>query len=141
MPRMNFATAPFTLLGVALGLGGCMFDIMHVRQTPVHFTASENAAGGFRLVEPVRISIGTGFATRLNGGTVWRETGRVDAGTVFTTNDQIVTVEASNIHEARIVVAGGALVGFFLPVEKTFVSVVPSLPLKSVPIASSTNPP
>jgi hypothetical protein len=107
-----------------------MFDVVRVRQIPVRFIASENAASGFRLMEPAKISIGTGFATQLNADTTWQEVGRIDAGTVFMTKDQVVTVEASNIHEARVVMAGEALVGFFLPVEKTFVSVIPSVPLK-----------
>jgi hypothetical protein len=138
---MRVTALSAAMLCVAFGLGGCMFDLVQVRQTPARFTASDSGSSSFRLTEPVKVSIGTGFATRLNGGTVWREVGRVDAGTVFTTRDQIVTVEASNIHEARLVVAGGALVGFFLPVEKTFVSVVPSVPLNTAPVATSTKPP
>lgn len=121
----------------AASFSGCMFDLVHVRQMPVNFTADNNSSNSFRLIEPVKISIGTGFATRLNRGTVWHEIGRVDHGTVFATKDQIVAVEASNIHEARIVVRGAELVGFFLPVEKTFVPVAPSVPLKTTSVTSS----
>jgi hypothetical protein len=38
---------------------------------------------------------------------------------VYATRDRVLTVEASNVHEAYIVVSNGKLVGFFLPVEKT----------------------
>jgi hypothetical protein len=41
-------------------------------------------------------------------------------GDVFRTADQVLTVEASHIHEAYIVVWGSMLRGFYLPVEGTF---------------------
>lgn len=74
----------------------------------------------FTLAGEHDISIGTGFRTKLKAGTKWTEAGRLPEGKVFVTKDQVVTVEASNIHEAGIVVEGDALVGFFLLVEKTF---------------------
>jgi len=41
-------------------------------------------------------------------------------GVVYKSKDQVLTVEASNIYEANIVVLSNKLVGFYLPVEHTF---------------------
>lgn len=41
-------------------------------------------------------------------------------GDVYKTEDQILTVEASNVYEAFIVISAGDLVGFYLPVEDAF---------------------
>lgn len=44
----------------------------------------------------------------------------IDQGEVYKTNDQILTIEASNIFEAYIVISSNKLFGFYLPVEDTF---------------------
>ena len=124
----------FVGIVTALSFAGCMFDVVQVHQSPAKFAALGTETARFRLTEQVIASIGTGFTTHLNANTVWREIGRIEAGVVFATSDQVITVEASNIYEARIVVADHALVGFYLPVEKTFVTVSPSMPLKTIPV-------
>ena len=67
-------------------------------------------------------------------GTTWDFVGTISSGDVFRTKDQILTVEASNIHEAYIVVSSDKLVGFYLPVEKSFspLSAAPELRMKEV---------
>ena len=101
-------------------LSGCMFDVVSIRQEPASFTTRGVASESFRLNREYVVSIGTGFPTTLKAGSRWSRVGAIDRGAVFFTEDQIVKVEASNIHEARIVVSEGRLVGFYLPVEKTF---------------------
>jgi hypothetical protein len=64
--------------------------------------------------------LGTSFPTRLKSGTRWSHVGSTEHGDVFRTKDQIVTVEASNIHEAYLVLSNRVVTGFYLPVEKTF---------------------
>jgi hypothetical protein len=54
-------------------------------------------------------------------------------GNVYRTRDQVVTVEGSHIHEAYIVVTERSLVGFYLPVERTFSPVTPSQTLAVEP--------
>lgn len=125
---------------MTLSSAGCMFDVVHVHQAPAAFSPLGKAPDSFRLIEPVKVSIGTGFATRLNGNTTWHEIGRIKAGIVYNTADQVVAVEASNIYEARIVVADHVLVGFYLPVEQTFVAVSPPLPLQTLALPQPNNP-
>ena len=100
-----------------------MFDITSVKQLPANFAASAVPPRTFTLGKEISASLGTGFPTRLKSGTHWRQVGETEYGTVFTTSDQVVTVEASNIHEAQIVVSNNFISGFYLPVEKTFAPV------------------
>lgn len=105
---------------VALSLAGCAMDIVSVKQAPVLLTELADLGPPVILQNDVSVAIGTGFATKLRKGTTWRPVGRIAEGEVYATRDQIVTVEASHIHEARPVIAGGRIVGFYLPVERTF---------------------
>jgi hypothetical protein len=108
---------------------GCAFDIVSVRQTPATFVPVPNAPENFSLSQDTEVLIGSGFPTRLHASSVWHLVGTIEQGQVFTTRDQIVTVEASNIHEAQLVVARDNIVGFFLPVEKTFAPAKQPVPI------------
>ncbi len=110
---------------------GCAFDLSHVRQQPAQFTAVASPGEEFTLTQEVKAKLGTGFPTVLKAGTRWHQVGRLAQGEVFATKDQIVTVEASNIHEAYLVVAAGSVRGFYLPVERTFVAVTRPVPLET----------
>lgn len=101
-------------------LAGCAFNIVSVKQRPVTLTPLGDTSPVLSLQTDVAVSIGTGFLTRLKRGTTWRKVGAIPEGDVLTTRDQVVTVEASHIHEAQIVVSSGNVVGFYLPVERTF---------------------
>jgi hypothetical protein len=39
---------------------------------------------------------------------------------MYRSRDQVFTVEASNIHEAYLVISENRLMGFYLPVEGTY---------------------
>jgi len=111
-------TLGMTVTAVSLWLTGCAFDISYVKQTPATFTAMPGVSPDFILQQDVKVSLGTGFPTRLKSGTCWHQIGTTEYGTVFVTKDQIVTVEASNIYEAQLVVSNQCITGFYLPVEK-----------------------
>lgn len=113
---------PFRILAslTTFALAGCAMDLVSVTQAPVLLTEISGPAPAVVLSHDVSIAIGTGFATKLRRGTTWRAIGRIPEGEVYATRDQIVTVEASHIHEARPVIDGGRIVGFYLPVERTF---------------------
>ena len=98
----------------------CAFDIVHVDQVPAALRAGNPATQAFVLDRDAPVQLPYGFRRLLKKGTTWRYVGTIASGDVFATRDQVLTVEASNIHEAYIVVSDGKLVGFFLPVEKTF---------------------
>jgi hypothetical protein len=113
-----------------LPLAGCAFDVVHVRQVPVAFSSGGSEAPTFLLGSQVNVHLGTGFPTLLRKGTTWSYVGETEFGKVYSTKDQIVKVEASNIYEAYIVVSNRCLTGFYLPVEKTFSPLSRPLPLE-----------
>jgi hypothetical protein len=139
-PAANAGVAQLARLGLAvlaltvLLLAGCAFDVSHLNQTPVAYTPVAGVAKSFVLSQDVKVSLGTGFPTRLNAGTRWRQVGSTEHGEVFATADQIVTVEASNISEAQLVVANNFIKGFYLPVEKTFAPVRQPISIATKPI-------
>ncbi len=122
-------------LGVTVFFAGCAFNVSTVKQQPVTFRAQPDAAPGFVLLQDVRAKLGTGFPTYLKRDTRWRAVGTTEYGTVFTTKDQIVTVEESHIHEAQLVVTNQTISGFYFPVENKFAPVS-----RPIPISVQTTP-
>lgn len=57
--------------------------------------------------------------------TTWALLGSIPQGNVNGTRDQVVIINSSNGHEAFIVVYENNVVGYYLPVEKTFVKSQP----------------
>ena len=109
-------------------LAGCAPAVV---QQPSQFSV----AGGksFRLDRTTEIPLSTGYSTTLRQGTRWELIGRLSQGEVYRTRDQVVTVEGAHIHEAYIVVNDKSVVGFYLPVERTFSPVTPSQALSIEP--------
>lgn len=127
--------------GVCAGIGvvgvvllGCAFDVVQVKQVPMRFESSARGPS-FVLERDVKAGLGTSYPTLLRGGTLWKSIGASDHGDVFSTRDQVVTVEASHIHEADLVVSNRVLTGFRLKREGTFAPVTRpvALPLRFVP--------
>jgi hypothetical protein len=122
---MTTPTFRFLLLAICgLLLAGCAFNLVHVNQLPTAYSAVVGAPQSFVLDQAVEAGLGTTYPTRLRSGTRWHQVGSTEHGAVFTTPDQIVTVEASHIYEAQLVVSNRVLTGFYLPVEKTFAPVI-----------------
>jgi hypothetical protein len=103
-----------------LCLIGCAFDLVSVKQVPTKLDTGQPPKNPFVLGKEASADLGTSFNTILKQNTKWQFVGVIPEGDVYKTRDQVLTVEASNIHEAYIVVSSGNLVGFYLPVEKTF---------------------
>lgn len=116
-------------IAAAIMLVGCAFDITHVKQRPATFVSDTGEIDQFTLDRDVKATLGTGFATRLKAGTHWQQVGNTEFGKVFATKDQIVTVEASDIYEADLVVSNQFITGFYLVVEKTFAPVSRPIPI------------
>ncbi|MGD2185257.1 MAG: hypothetical protein PVI71_03975 [Desulfobacterales bacterium] len=106
---------------LAFGLSfSCAFDVVRVKQEPAHFEPISTDQDAWTLAQDVNISLDTGYKRKLKAGTQWDLIGKIENGDVYKTNDQILTVEGSNIYEACIVVSEGQLVGFYLPAKNTF---------------------
>jgi hypothetical protein len=120
------------VLGAAFLLGACAFDVIHVQQVPATLEAISGPAPEWTLSQDVNVHLREGFAALLRAGTTWRAIGRIAQGDVFRTGDQVVTVEASNVYEAGLVMKADVVVGFYLIVEHSFAAADPQIQIKRV---------
>jgi hypothetical protein len=88
-----------------------------------------SSSATYVLDKTVRASPAGGKARRLNQGSLWAEFGTVAEGTVYRPRGAVLTAEATNVHEAYIVVRDGSWVGFWLPVEKAFAPISTPVPI------------
>lgn len=108
-------------LALTFALGGCAFDVISVMQTPAKLEPTPpGSSAAWVLGDDTKVTLKEGFATPLKRGTRWQQVGTIQQGDVFHTKDQVVTVEASNQHEADLVMKGNMAVGFYLVVERSF---------------------
>lgn len=110
-----------------IALSACAFDVIHLRQSPAHYEAVAPSDERWVLQHDAPVAIVSGWATPLQMGTTWQRVGRISEGDVLYTRDQVVTVEASNMFEAEPVIKQGEVVGFYLPIEKSFTPADPPL--------------
>src|SRR5262249_24078986 len=116
------------VLGLAL-LQGCAFDLVQVKQMPTSLETTVEPRADLRIDKEASFRAGGGYSRTLRQGPRWSFVGTTPNGDVYRTKDQILTVEAANVHEAYIVLQGTRLRGFYLPVEKTFSPLDPPLEL------------
>lgn len=115
----NF-TLPNLLL-ISLMTVSCAFDLAHVSTQATQFSPKAESQRIIFLQEAVVIDEAPcNYDRTLRQGTRWQLVGNIPEGEVFKPLDQILTIECSNIFEAYLVVTDNFLVGFYLPVEKTF---------------------
>jgi hypothetical protein len=100
-----------------------------VRQDTLPQPLEPASGSAFVLTADATCRINTGYSRTLRGGTHWRLYGTIAPGEVYRSSEQTLTVEGFNIAEAFPVVRDGTLVGFYLPVEKTFTPVTTPVPL------------
>jgi hypothetical protein len=119
-----------TLCLIGFLLSGCAFDLADVRYSPVTLQSQAEPERSFTLTRDVYISQAPCWYSRtLRSKTRWEFVGAITQGGVYRSRDQTLTVECSNVFEAYLVVSGGRLVGFFLPVENGFVAIAEPIEL------------
>ncbi len=135
---MNKAYRSAFLFIVIVLLNACPFNVVHVTQLPTALVTDNSTSSSFILDKNVNVSLGTGYNRTLRANTRWNYIGTTSYGQVFKSSEQILTVEASHIHEAYIVVSSSRLVGFYLPVEQSFSPL--EKPVQLVITAVNVNP-
>ena len=123
---------PIAALGCGGLVAGCAFDVIHVEQTPAELVSTAAATPSFLLDQDLDVDLPFGYRRVLRKGTRWTHVGSIEQGDVYTSKDQVLTIEASNVYEAYIVVSNAKLVGFYLPVERTYSPLGVAKPLQSV---------
>ena len=117
---MKFEWLLLLTLCLSLVLNACAFDVLKIKQIPTELNADASCGNDFVLTQDMKISAGSGYTRVLKKGTRWNCVGTISQGSVYKTKDQILTIEASNVYEANIVVLDEKIVGYFLPVENSF---------------------
>ena len=92
-------------------LNACAFDLSHVKQIPTQIESTQLSKSSFELLDEVKVNLGTGYSRKLKKGTIWQYVGTISYGDIFKTDDQILTIEASNIYEAYIVISSDISTG------------------------------
>jgi len=121
MKKNTFAVRTAAALCLAL-LAGCAAEV------PRQKTQLQTVNGAPTIVEiteTVTLEPSTGYTRVLKSGSRWREVGRLPEGRVYRPIDGVLTVEGRHVHEAYLVLDGGRVVGFYLPVEQSFVALSP----------------
>jgi hypothetical protein len=109
------------LLVLVVALGGLAACAPEIVRRPTQLTPmTEQAGGTIEVIEDAPISVGVGYQRVIRRGSVWTRIGRSVEGEVFKPVDRVFTVEGTHIHEAYLVLDGDRVVGFYLPVERTF---------------------
>jgi hypothetical protein len=106
------------LLALVLSLmaPGCAMEVVRHESalSPV------NAATRLTLASPVQIRLDSGYSRSIAAGTEFAVAGTLAEGRVLKPTRSIFTIEGAHMHEAYPVERAGRLVGFYLPVEKSF---------------------
>jgi hypothetical protein len=121
MNARNLASSRAWLLVLTLCcLSGCALP---VKQLPTQQPLVPNTGPSFILTQDAECKISTGYSRTLRKGTRWQLHGTLREGEVYRSPDQVLTAQGFNVHEAYLIVKDATLIGFYLPVEKTFTPV------------------
>ena len=132
---MQYSRNCFALLIACLvltGISGCAFDLARIKYEPVEIDVSAaSELNSFVLLDSAHIyNSPCGYDRTLRADTRWDPIGRIPQGNVYSSSNQTLTVECSNIFEVYIVVNDlNQLVGGYLPVEDSFVALKKPIPL------------
>lgn len=107
------------LLPLCLMLGACA----DIRGAPVSLSppATADNAASITLAQDVQVDLSSGYHRVLREGTTWQPVGSIAQGEVYRPLNTVFSVEGTNVHEAYLVLSQRTLVGYYLPVEGTFV--------------------
>ncbi|QKS31081.1 MAG: hypothetical protein HT579_20435 [Candidatus Accumulibacter similis] len=115
---------------MALGLGGCASE---VTRHPVDLSrARQPPDKSFVASQTVMLRLDSGYDRSIRAGTEFVDVGGIAQGDILKPTNANFTVEGAHMHEAYLVVKMGRIVGFYLPVEKSFspLSTSVALPLE-----------
>lgn len=103
---------------MALGLGGCASE---VTRHPVDLSRARRPPDkSFVASQTVMVRLDSGYDRSIRAGTEFVDAGGIAQGDILKPTNATFTVEGAHMHEAYLVVNTGRIVGFYLPVEKSF---------------------
>jgi hypothetical protein len=106
----------FAVLATAAILGACATEVV---RRPTEISPS-SASHPLVATGASSFTLDSGYSRSIAAGTEFMELGRIGEGRVLKPLKAVFTVEGAHMHEAYPVESGGRLVGFYLPVERSF---------------------
>jgi len=113
MHRFKIAAA-----AACLALAACAAEV--VRQPSELKPTADAAPRSFVLRDSVKYMLDSRYERVLRGYTQFVEVGSIAQGRVLRPTNAVMTVEGKHMHEAYAVVKDDRLIGFYLPVERSF---------------------
>ena len=118
-----------SLLLSFLFLCGCASQVVtETTQLPVY--QESQPAKFIQIADEAWVSSSAGYPRVITKGSKWEYVGLITKGNVYKPIGHIFTIEGYHVHEAYLVVSDKRLIGFYLPVEKTFSGVKKEILLK-----------
>lgn len=114
------------LLAAALA-AGCASEVK--RQPAELSTAAADAGRRQVTTTTVEMRLESGYTRTIRADTEFVVLGRIAQGTVLKPTQTVLTVEGAHMHEAYAVHRDGALVGFYLPVERAYAALPTPVPM------------
>ena len=111
---------------LVIGLAACSAKQIKLE---ARLATDSDSGSVFLLQDKLTVSAPSVRATKLRAKTRWIKIGSISQGNVFRSKDQVVVLNSFNVHEGYIVVKNKRVVGYYLPVEKTYVKATP-VPIK-----------
>lgn len=109
----------------ATGIAACLITACaDIRGQSATLTPLADGTAPSRVVvaRDTEIELSTGYRRTLRQGTTWIAVGSIAQGEVYKPRDTVFSVEGTNVHEAYLVLSNGKLIGYYLPVERSYVS-------------------
>lgn len=108
--------------GAAILFSALVLGCASLQMQPASLTPYEGNEQSLTLERDVDIRFDTGYTRTLRAGTRMVLAGTLQSGKVYRLVDAVLTVEGTHMHEGWLVIDGEKLVGYYLPVEKSFVA-------------------
>ena len=122
---------PFNLVVAIVWVGllcaGCAPEIV---RTAIPYVQKTDVKEAIQLTKSTTIPNYSGAGTTLFIGTRWDHVGEVAHGKVYRSKDSVFFLRGANTHEAYLVIRDKKLVGFYLPGDKAWSALEPSLDIE-----------
>ena len=129
MPLLKISRLVSAALTVCVALCGCAPAVPVQDAQLSAIPASPKVT--IRIVQQeVTIRLASGFVRKIAAQSRWRAVGNLPQGQVLRPIDTVFTIEGRQIHEAYLVVSDDNLVGFYLPGEAHFSTLIKPISLK-----------
>lgn len=108
---------PCACVALAAALVACA---PQVRVAPAQMVSLTSPAPEVLVTSDLPIRLSTGYTRTVPEGSRWRAVGSLPQGVVYQPVNTVFAIEGRQVHEAYLVLRGGAIQGFYLPAESHY---------------------